>query len=179
MLVPGISARNKSDLGNRIIGHKKEIPFWTPHIIYKEAILVGAKQVRQKQLINGGITILGDIFSPHREASNRGRKYNKFPNDTCKKAYEKLVTNLDLSKASVCSSMQKRKISVHLGALIDGSHIWRFEIHGWDLNDRFRMGNIISAPEKTFVLQHNWLLPTEALVLPLDTQLYRIIVGNP
>lgn len=62
---------------------KKQIPLWTPHVIHKVVAQVGAKQVRQKELIDVGITVVGDILSLQGDIGTWDEIQSQIPNPKC------------------------------------------------------------------------------------------------
>lgn len=97
-----------------------------PNVIHKQANVVGAKQVRQKELTKGGIVMLDDIINPQGGIKEWESIQHLFWSLSCRNTYEKLIHNVDLSHASIVNVKRERATFMHSSPLPNGVLIWEF-----------------------------------------------------
>lgn len=158
---------------------KKNLPLWVPHVLHNTTEKVGATQVKKKELVKGGIVVLGDVLDRQGSFLAWNDIQQNFWNFNCPAAYTKLIANIDLSKTRIHSTNKKRKAFFYEGSLKNGVTIWEMEVSPHDLQDTLRVDSRMQPPKRTYTLEQNKLSRAK-ISLPLrDSLLKRIIVGLP
>lgn len=123
--------------------------------------------------------MLGDLLDWNESIKSWKSIERNFTMPQCENAYKKLVENIDLSKAVVLNTTQKCTIFVHEEGMHNGSHIFMFKVKAREVDDSYRMGNILTTPLRTYRLHENRLLPMLAASPQEDSVLKHCMVGIP
>lgn len=94
-------------------------------------------------------------------------------------AYEHLTESVNLTRARVTKSEKCKKILITNERVHEGTIVWEFEIKARQMAEKFRMGQTLTIPSRTFRVDLRRLIPKLAPPPEDNMQLTRIMTGLP
>lgn len=140
---------------------------------------MGCKQVYQKALRNEGIMSLTDITDREGNLIVWENRSLPLPSECLKPAYTKLLDNINVDAAKVVRNTEWTNIFLVDGNITEGSVMWKFRVHRFEVHNSVRMSDALGPPKCTYICKAGSLLKVDGPPPLMGTLLTNFLVGLP